>query len=240
MARVLVGLPALQGDVETYKERFDLVEIRPLDTPMPHTPTLRKWRKAAGPAFVFSVVLPRVTGELTPGKALDEALAKALEVAAVVEARCVLLATPASVRPTAQNRKRIAALFDRVAPEGTVRLWEPAGMWERDDVLDTARHAGVLPVFDAAREALAPGPIAYTRLRSLGQSANLGAGTLDRVADRLRKRREAFVVVEGKSDASRVRAALTEALARRPSKGAGVMIIRPGQQGALIAEDEEQ
>src|SRR6185503_16527661 len=118
---LLVGLPALQGDLEKYQSRFDMVELRPIDTSVPRVQTLRKWRKSVSPGFVFSVVLPRVVGELAPGAALDQALAASLEIAAAIEARCVVLKTPASVRPTATNRRRLAAVFDRIPPEGTVR-----------------------------------------------------------------------------------------------------------------------
>lgn len=239
MARLLVGLPALQGNLENYQSRFDMVEIRPIDTSVPRTGTLRKWRKSVPPGFVFSVILPRIVGELAPGAALDQALATSLEVAAAVEARCVILQTPATVRPTAANRKRIAALFARIPPEGTVRCWEPAGMWEREDVIATARSAGALPIFDAAREALAPGPIAYTRLRALGHSASLSAAVIERVADRLRKRREAFVIVEGQGEGQRVRAALVAELAKKRDRTAAPMVVRPAIP-TLIAEDEEQ
>ena len=241
MARFLVGLPTLQGDLEKYQKRFDIVELTPVDTAaMPRPATLRKWRKKVPPAFVFSVVLPRVVGALEPGKALDDALAEALEVAKAVEARCIVLRTPPSVRPTSANRKRIAALFARIPPEGTVRCWEPTGMWERDDILATARAAGVIPVFDAAREQLAPGPIAYTRLRALGKSASFGAATLDKIADRLRKRREAFVIVEGPRQASQVKAALSAAFAaKKRERTAIVTVVRPAAP-TLVAEDEEQ
>jgi uncharacterized protein YecE (DUF72 family) len=239
MARLLVGLPALQGNLESYQTRFDMVEMRPVDTSVPRVGTLRKWRKSVPPGFVFSVILPRVVGELTLGAALDQALATSLEAAAAVEARCVVLQTPATVRPTAANRKRIAALFERIPPEGTVRCWEPSGMWEREDVLATARSAGVLPIFDAAREQLAPGPIAYTRLRALGHSASLSAAAIERIADRLRKRREAFVIVEGPSEGQRVRAALVAELAKKRERPAGPMVVRPAMP-MLVAEDEEQ
>lgn len=240
MARLLVGLPALQGDLEKYKTRFDLLELRPVDTTVPRPGTLRKWRKLVGPGFVFSVVLPRAVGDLTPGPALDAALAESLEVAAAVEARCIILQTPATVRPTATNRKRLAAVMEKIAPEGIVRCWEAQGMWEREDVLETARAIGALPVLDAARDALPAGPIAYTRLRALGKSAALGSATLDTVADRLRKRREAFVVVDGASgEAMRVKTALTAALLKTGARTAAPLVIRPSVP-TLIAEDEEQ
>lgn len=239
MARLLVGLPAPQGDLAKYATRFDLVEIRPVDTVVPKPSTLRKWRKSVPPAFVFSVVLPRVVGALSPGKALDDALTTSLEVAAALEARCVVLPTPPDVRPTSANKKRLAAIFDRIPSEGLVRAWEPAGIWEREDVLATARAMSVVPVFDAAREALGPGSITYTRLRALGKSAALGQATIERVADRLRRRREAFVVVEGPREASRVKTALASELARKPARASGVTVVRPAIS-TLVAEDEEQ
>jgi len=239
MARLLVGLPAPQGDLAKYATRFDLVEVRPVDTPIPKASTLRKWRKSVPPSFVFSVVLPRVVGELTPGPALDQALATSLEVGAALEARCMVLATPPEVRPTATNKKRIAAIFERIPPEGIMRCWEPAGIWEREDVLASARAMGVLPVFDVAREQPGPGPLAYTRLRALGKSAAMGQVTIERVAERLRRRREAFVVVEGPREAQRVKAALTAALAKKPTRASGVTVVRPAMS-TLVAEDEEQ
>jgi uncharacterized protein YecE (DUF72 family) len=237
MARILVGLPALQGDIHRYKARFDLVELRPVDTSVPRATTLRKWRKAVPPGFVFSVVLPRVVGELALGKLLDEALATSLEVATVLEARCIVLQTPASFRPTAGNRKKLIALFERIPVEGVVRCWEPAGIWERADIIATARTARAIPVLDIAREPPPPGPIVYTRLRALGKASTLGATTIERVASRLSDRREAFVVVEG-DRAARVKAAL-EAFGKRTTPSAPT-VVRPLMPPILIAEDEEQ
>src|SRR5580698_1188909 len=72
MARLLVGLPALQGDLEKYAKRFDLVEVCPAEV-VPKPATLRRWRKAVPPSFVFSVVLPPAVAELTPGPPPDAA-----------------------------------------------------------------------------------------------------------------------------------------------------------------------
>jgi len=239
MARLLVGLPSLVGDIEKYVKRFDMVELRPVDMSIPRASTLRSWRKSVPPGFVFSVVLPRIVGELGTGKEVDDALATALEVATQVEARCLLLSTPASVRPTAQNRKRLGAMIERLPRDGVVLCWEPAGIWEAEDILAVARGMGALPVVDAAREPVAPGPIAYTRLRALGKASSIGAKAMDRVAERLRGRREAFVVVDGAGEAARVKAGLAVALARGKAQPAGPLLVRPGSN-ALLAEDEEQ
>lgn len=242
MARLLVGLPSLKGDIQKYKDRFDLVELRPIDSSLPRVTTLRKWRKAVPPGFVFSVVLPRVVGELAAGSELDAALSTSLEVAAVLEARCLVLQTPASFRPTATNRKKLAALFERLPAEGVVRCWEPSGIWERDDIVATARAAKAVPVLDVARDAPPPGPIVYTRLRALGKSSSLGAAALERVADRLRGRREVFLVVEG-DRAAQIKSQLAVSLERKPERStASAVVVRPAMTmpSTLVAEDEEQ
>jgi uncharacterized protein YecE (DUF72 family) len=243
MTRLHVGLNALPGDIKKYQADLDLVELHPVDASLPVTVGLRRWRKATAPTFVFSVVLPRVVGELGAGKAVDDGLAKSLEVATVLEARCIVLQTPSDIRPTSANRKKIAALFTRIPPEGTLRFWEPHGMWEREDVIDTARSAGVLPVFDAAREEPASGQVLYTRLRALGAQTTPSASTIERVAKRLQGRREVFVVLEGSRGAAlRVKSSLVAALARQSAaRDSGIVppvtthLPRP-----LVAEDEEQ
>ncbi|WP_245678527.1 DUF72 domain-containing protein [Chondromyces crocatus] len=217
-----------------------MVEIRPVDTSVPRPPTLRRWRKAASPTFVFSVILPRIVGSLETGEAVDTALADTLQVASTLEARCIVLQTPPDVRPTAANRKKIAALFARIPPEGVVRCWEASGVWEQDDVIATARAAGVLPVFDAARDDLPSGPIVYTRLRALGKSASLSETSLQRVADALRGRRESFVIVEGRGGV-RTRQALLTATARSRAEPGDAATVRPViMPMPLKAEDEEQ
>jgi uncharacterized protein YecE (DUF72 family) len=239
MARVLVGLPSIQGDIQSYKKRYDMVELHPVDASLPKMTALRAWRKAVPPGFVFSVVLPRAVGTLMPGAALDEALQIALDVATAVQARCIVLPTPPDVRPTGTNRKRLAAVIERVPRAGVVLAWEPRGMWEHDDVLSTARSLEVLPVVDASREALPLGPIVYTRLLALGSGGAISAASIDRVAEQLRGRREVFVVVEGRSDGPRVKTGLDAALARRRTPGGSSFVVRPTPP-SIVAEDEEQ
>ncbi len=238
MARILVGLATLTGDIKKVVDRFDLVEVRLSAGSWPKDATLKRWRKTAPPAFVFSVVLPPAVATLATDAEATEALADALHVAAILEARCILLQTPADVRPTTANKKRIAALFKNVPSEGTVRCWEPAGVWEAEDTVATARAAHVLPVLDAAQESLPPGPLAYTRLRALGKAA-ASARTIERLSAALRDRREAFVVVEDPKEAAVVRGALPTSVAKARGGHAGPIIVRPNMM-PLVAEDEEQ
>lgn len=235
--KLFVGPATLKGDLAKIGARFGMAEVR-ADQPMPRAATLRAWRRDAGPQFVFSVVLPRSVSELGSGALRDPGLDDAIEAARLLEARCILLSTPASVRPTSVYRDRIVALAAKLPQSPTILAWEPNGLWELDEIRQVARAAQVLPVLDAARQELPPGSIVYTRLRGLGESSRLGAGALDHVASQLRGRREAFVVVENGSDAHRTKVALEGAI-ERSSDLAGGVVVRP-VPGRLRAEDEEQ
>jgi uncharacterized protein YecE (DUF72 family) len=240
MARILVGLAALTGDLKKLQEQFDLVEVRSASESWPKDSTLKRWRKSVPPAFVFTVVLPPSVATLAATPETDDALKEALHVAAVLQARCVLLQTPPDVRPTTANKKKLAALFEKIPAEGTVRCWEASGLWEAEDVIATARSARVLPVLDAAQDALPPGAMAYTRLRAMGKAAAT-ARTMERLAAALRGRREAFVVVEDPREAAAVRGALPSLVAKaaRAHGSAAPMLVRPAS-APLVAEDEEQ
>jgi uncharacterized protein YecE (DUF72 family) len=238
MARPHVGLPTLEGDIERYAAKYDLLELRPGDGVVPKPATLKAWRRKVPPSFVFSVVLPKTVGELKPSPALDGSLEHALAVARDVEARCLVIATPPSITPTELNKKRLRALVDKIPHDAVTLAWEPRGIWETDEAIETADKLGVVLVVDAAREAAPEGATAYFRLRGLGESARLSPAAIDKVVSALASRREAYVVVET-SGAFAVAESLRKKTARRaPSSKSGGVVIKP--RTTLHAEDEEQ
>lgn len=238
MARLQVGLPELVGDVAKYASRFDMVELHPEPGAAPRAATLRGWRRAVNPSFTFSVVLPRIVGELSMSKEMDAALDEALAVATTVEARCVVLSTPAEVRPTSATQAKLRSLVERLPKPSVVLCWEPHGLWERSEILSTAKLLGLLPVLDAARVSVPPGPVVYTRLRALGGQSAIGDRGVARIAEQLAGRREAWVVVEHRPSATRLKSQLSAALERTQAPLPPV-IVRP-TPGRLRAEDEEQ
>jgi uncharacterized protein YecE (DUF72 family) len=233
-----VGLAALRGSIATYADRWELLELAADGAGVPAGKRLRAWRKQAGPRLVFSVALPARAAALTPGSDFDEAVEHGIETARLLEARCVILRTPASIRPTSTNRKRIALALEKVPREAVIAAWEPSGVWERDELIAFARDAGIVPVVDPTQARIADGAVVYVRIRAA--AGRLGPTALARLGAELRGRREAFVVVEAAGEARRVRAALGEAAAPRPAPKAGaIKVVRPTQP-LLVAEDEEQ
>lgn len=239
MSRIHVGLSKLQGDVAKLQTSFDMVELRPAELGAPKASTLRGWRKATHPAFAFSVVLPRNALGFEKSAEGDRAFEAALLMATTVEARCIVVETPADIRPTARSREKLAQLFDRLPKPGVILCWEPRGLWDAVEVAAFAKELGAVAVLDGTRDALPQGSVAYTRIRSLGgQARGPSANAIDRLARSLLNKREAFVVAEDRPTATRLRSELGKSMERLRAPQAP-MVVRPSP-GRLRAEDEEQ
>jgi uncharacterized protein YecE (DUF72 family) len=187
---------------------------------------------------VFTVVLPKIIGELRPSPAFDEALDVSLSAARDVEARCLLIATPPSITPTDLNRKRLGAVIERLPHDAVTVAWEPHGLWEAEEAFALADKLDLVVVVDAAREPAPKGAIAYFRLRGLGESTRLSPAALDKVAAELQPRREAYVIVESRAPAAVAEALRKKAVHRGLSSRATGPVLRP--RTTLRAEDEEQ
>ena len=236
MSRLLIGLPGLKGKLTNYASRYDMVEVTAGDPRLPTTVKLQGWRERVPAGFAFSVVLPPAVAQLKGDD--SQALSESLEVARVLKASCVVLATTAQVRPTKKNRDRIKAIADTIGPDrGHTLVWHGEGMWEPDDYMETAYTAGWLPVFDAAQQPLPPGPIVYTRIRAIGHALQIGHGRIQRAAHALAGRREAYVVIDA-AIAGRVAGGLKKALADLPERRAIPQLFKPG--GDIVTLDEEQ
>lgn len=237
MAKLHVGLPHLEGSISEYAQKHDMVELG-FDTGAPPKPsTLRSWRRDVGPSFAISLRLPRICSTLPMSKEMDRALEESIAAATALEARAIVLVTTAEVRPTQPTIEKLRSLTSRLPRPSVLLCWEPRGIWERREIIATARDLDLLPVFDAQNDPLPPGPVAYTRLRALGGAQKVSQRAVEKLAKELQSKREAWIVVEHAASAKRVRSELLHALARTmPSQPPPARPV----PGKLRAEDEEQ
>jgi len=185
------------GKLERYAKVFDLLEVRAAPT-LPSTSRLRRLRGDAPDGFLFSVVAPPKLSELTTAE-LDPALLEETRAAArALGARWLVLRTPASAAPSARTRTRLARLVEGLSGAATGIAWEPRGVWTDEDAEATASELGIVLVRDLAEHEPPAGPIVYTRLLALGRNARIGAGIIERVAERIEDAEEAFVIAEGR------------------------------------------
>jgi len=199
--RYHVGAKELRSTLAAYAKRFDLLEVQ-MDkigsaSPAPATQaTLRRWRKQVPPHFEFCVVASAALGRLKPIDVVTREIEDLKRVAFALEARVTLVRTPPDVTPASIWRERLARVFEKLPRDVSALAWEPQGLWEPDDAAKAAKKWDVALVVDAARESVPDGPVAYVRLRALGETRSFGPSALERVVESIGPRRDAYVVLE--------------------------------------------
>jgi uncharacterized protein YecE (DUF72 family) len=243
-----IGSKELRGAITAYAKRFNLLEVRvTLGGPTgdddrvqaPSLATLRRWRRSVPPAFQFAVVAGPALSRVKLTEPAERELEAARAAVDALQARCFVLRTPPDVTPTSLWRERISRIVERFPRDATHFVWEPSGVWEAADAAAQARTWGVVVAVDPSREPVAPGPIAYVRLRALGETRAYGPIALERVVRAVGPRREVFAVLE--TDSALVEAKRLRQLARAmrgEGRGGSARLLRP--RGGIVVRDDEQ
>jgi uncharacterized protein YecE (DUF72 family) len=236
----------LKGALPSYASKFGLLELHPTVQPgaagaaprtNPTLKTLRAWRKEVGPAFEFCIVAPPALRAPRPSDALEMEIEATLAMVDAAQARTLLVQTAADVTPSNVWRDRLVKLFERLGRDGTQIVWEPSGLWEAEDAAVFAKKHGVVLCVDPFQAGVPRGPIAYLRLRALGETRSFGATRLEALAAELRERREVYVVVEAPRALGT--AQTLEALVREPVRAMGGAVV-PRRAAAATSADEEE
>jgi uncharacterized protein YecE (DUF72 family) len=243
-----IGAKELRGAIAAYAKRFDLLEVRvALGTPpaddtvaVPSLATLRRWRRSVPPPFNFAVVAGPHLSRVKAGEAADRELEAARAAIDALQARCFVLRTPLEVTPSALWRDRIAKIIDRIPHDVTSFVWEPTGVWEVADAAAQATAWNIVLAVDPARDPVPKGPIAYLRLRALGETRAFGPVALERIVRAVGSRREVFAIVETDSalaEAKRLRQ-IAKTVRGDTAQGGPARLVRP--RGGIVVGDDEQ
>jgi uncharacterized protein YecE (DUF72 family) len=238
-----IGAKQLRSAITAYAKRFDLLEVRvSIDdgAPEPTAAALKRWRKGVPPPFDFSVVAGPELSKVRASDAADRELEAARAAMDMLQARCFVLRTPAEVTPAQVWRDRIRKILERFPRDVTHVVWEPSGVWEVEDAAAQAKAWGVVLAVDAARDPVPPGPVAYVRLRAMGETRSFGPTALERVVRAVGERRDVYAILETDSaltEAKRLRQIVRTS--REGGKlGGGGRLIRP--RGTIVVRDDEQ
>jgi uncharacterized protein YecE (DUF72 family) len=243
-----IGAKELRGAMAAYAKRFDLLEVRvavpdgPADEqqgPTPSLATLRRWRKSVPPHFDFAVVAGPHLSKVKAGEGADRELSAAKAAIDALQARCFVLRTAPDVTPTSLWRDRIAKIIGRMPRDVTHFVWEPSGVWEVEDAAAQAQAWEVVLAVDPARESVPAGPIAYLRLRALGETRAFGPVALERIIKAVGARRDVFAVIETDTalgEGKRLRRMLRDV--RAAARGGSGKLVRP--RGGIVVRDDEQ
>lgn len=186
-----------------YVAALGFAEIAPPE-PLPRIATVRRWRDELPEGFVTSFVVPKAATRSQKGALrFDDAMAAALEwskeAAEVLNARFVVVRTPADLTTGQRDRDLLAAWLERFgAPTANV-VWSPTGLWEHELAVPFARKLGVLLAIDPLEtEPPKNEQLVYARLRAIGMRSRFSETLLLEVLDALQSSgaEEAFVAIE--------------------------------------------
>jgi len=224
---IRVGQNPSTISVSRYGKHLDLLEVR-LDGGAPRKRTMETMKSEAPPQLVFAVVVPKLVTALE-GEATEADVAAAIEVARSLSAKWLVVRTPPSARPSARTRARLTRLVELLRPAEVSIAWEPTGLLAEAEAESLASTLGVTLARDPARDDLAPGPVAYGRIQSLGAAGRIRGSSIERAADRLSAFDEAYIILEGQN-ALRAAKDLRSLLAQNGASLAG---------GGLGSDDEQ-
>lgn len=143
---IQVGCTGFRGGRRAYFQDLDVIELP--DRPDVKLTTYRRWRGEGDGAFIPRAQAGLVAGGFA-GEAAEAAWAKTAAIADCLQAEQVLLRTPSSFRPTAENRAALTTFFAERAKTLAVAWWAD-GLWESapEMFLETCAAAGLRPVID--------------------------------------------------------------------------------------------
>jgi uncharacterized protein YecE (DUF72 family) len=159
-----------------------------LRAPLPRPATLRRMRgELTAGELVLSLRAPQSTlvsarGPLRFDAALEQNFAWLLAARDALDAKLLVLPTPADLTPGVRDRELLAKLVARLPrAEGRHYVWAPSGPWEPDQAERVARELDLVLAFDPLYQPKPAGPIAYARLRSLGAQQSFSDALLEDV-----------------------------------------------------------
>ncbi|MEM2048014.1 MAG: DUF72 domain-containing protein [Candidatus Jordarchaeales archaeon] len=173
---IKVGCCGYPVAMKKYHENLRLVELNVTFYRYPKLSTIDGWRIKAPTDFEFSVKAHRdITHKhrLKPQKQCLETFEKIKEICKALEARVLLIQTPASFKPDRLDNAK--EFFTRVNREGLRLVWETRGPeWEtpaaRKGLASILRALDVVQVTDPLKTLPAyTSDVAYFRLHGLGE-----------------------------------------------------------------------
>ena len=196
--RVYVGCCGFPFSRKRYYSLFRVVEVQRTFYDPPRRETLEKWRREAPPGFIFTIKAwqavthpstsptwrrmkrrppgsPEGYGYLKPTSENMLAWRVTLEAAEALDARVIVLQTPASMPFNSESVRWVDEFFSKALREAGGRLvaWEPRGRWaeERSTLEKLLCKHGVIHVVDPLRRipVTCPGQeVFYLRLHGRG------------------------------------------------------------------------
>ncbi|MCS7126420.1 MAG: DUF72 domain-containing protein [Aigarchaeota archaeon] len=185
----------VKGGKKEYFKEFSTIEVQETFYKLPRVETVKKWREDAPVEFIFNMKAWQVVthppgsptwrrsglkipkskvnsyGYLKPTQENIEAWNKILEVAEGLNAKVIVVQTPASFNYSKENVKNIEEFFSIVERCRCIIGWEPRGDWREhlSEVKRLCSKLDILHITDPFRsENVSDHLIGYFRLHGIG------------------------------------------------------------------------
>ena len=194
-----------------------------LRQPLPRANTLASIRKSLPSDFVLALRAPRAAvisarGPLREDAELTAAIAATHEAATALQARAVIIHTPAELTPGARSKELLRGYVERLpkVPERHY-VWAAQGAWEPEEMQALCAELGLVRAFDPLETASSPGEVVYAMLRALGHRAGFSYSALEDAVTRTMEHgpSEAFLSVDADKSfdvAKRIKGILDQAV----------------------------
>lgn len=182
-----VGCCGFPKGKEIYFKRFKLVEIQKTFYEPPSLETLKRWKEMAPDDFEFTIKAwqiithppssptyrraksrPERCGFFQPIDVVFEAWERTKECARALSATIILFQTPASFKPTEENKKFMIEFFSTIERDELELLWEPRGKWKEEEIEEMLEICSLSHVVDPFKGRRIKGKIPYYRLHGIG------------------------------------------------------------------------
>lgn len=178
--------------------RFAEVSLR---APLPRASTLRQKRGQLPADVVLALRAPKTAilgarGPLRFDAELEAGVAWLLAARDALQAKLVVLPTPADLTPGPRSRELLAAYVDKLRDPERPIVWAPSGPWERDHAARVAAELGLVLAFDPLEEDCPEGPFAYARLIAIGARRSFSPALLEDALGALPEGLPSYVVIE--------------------------------------------
>jgi len=185
-----LGTTTLRGSIDKYG--FDLLEVL-VSKSMPRPVVLARYRESRPDLHLSLRLVVDGGGPISAHPDFE----RTIEAGLASGAAAIVVSTGPRFAPTDARRLDLVDSVARLAGAARFVAWEPRGVWQKTEAERVAAEAGAVLARDLTQSEPPPGPIAYTRVRQLGVQSRIGQGAVERLAEALSGRSEAYVVVEG-------------------------------------------
>src|SRR5207248_2503881 len=136
------------------KLRFVEMDLRP---PTPGRKVLARWKGELPGDFTTAFLCPPsllgpTDWPLRDGAAVRKEIDAIAPLAEAMTPRALVVRTPVAVSPGSVALKRFLAVMAKMHPLAPVRVWEPSGVWEREDAVKLAKEHGIVVASDPLRD----------------------------------------------------------------------------------------